>query len=216
MRANREDGVGRAVHRDVLGRPRGGRGRRRGREADGVGRPRRRRRRRRKRRRRGGPAVTTRENRRIAFGGGRRRVGDRSSVACEYSLLQCLMYTSHDVTYDMIRSASRLFLQVRERPFLYPLFVIRKVRVRRGFVHQRAEIVQRVDVVVQVVDVVRDVPELRVHLLQAPLEHLAHAVHGEADLLVIEERPRRLRPRGLDEDDRVPVVRLCHRERRGI
>ena len=119
--------------------------------------------------------MTTRENRRIAFGGGRRRVGDRSSVACEYSLLQCLMYTSHDVTYDMIRSASRLFLQVRERPFLYPLFVIRKVRVRRGFVHQRAEIVQRVDVVVQVVDVVRDVPELRVHLLQAPLEHLAHA-----------------------------------------
>lgn len=86
-------------------------------------------------------------------------------------------------------------------------------RLSKNDVHEGAEIEQRVDVLVQEANVVRDVGLVGIELLELLLVQLTHAVHGTGDGLVIEEGTRLQVARVLHENDGVLALNERERER---
>ena len=82
------------------------------------------------------------------------------------------------------------------RALLHPLLVVRRVGVGARLEDEAAEVAERVDVVVEIGDVVGDVAHVGVHHFQALLEHLAHACERRERWMGGEgERDERVRTR---------------------
>ena len=85
--------------------------------------------------------------------------------------------------------SARLALEVLVDLLLDPLLVVRGVGPTRRLQRQHGHFGVRVDEVVQVLDVVRDLGHLGVELLELLLEEPAEPVQGSGNRLEVEVRP---------------------------